>query len=202
MPDTTTPILGLTKPAVGEAAGIDAWGDKLNANFDAIDNLGKYRHILSQTASNATAVVFSIPAWPISIELFADQVYGSSPNVNTYAQISFDGGATWYNAYNSINMYAYSAGPYGSWQGTSAAILDNADLDLTTPGSFRSDFTLGNANSRTVYHSRNGGVRGDLSSGIVGVFWGYASVTGRPNAIRISKGSGNINGKFSIWGRS
>ncbi len=37
MPDTVTPNLSLTKPAVGVADPVTDWGDKVNANFDKID---------------------------------------------------------------------------------------------------------------------------------------------------------------------
>ena len=38
MVDTTTPKLGLTKPGVGDPSGVNAWGPKLNGNFDILDN--------------------------------------------------------------------------------------------------------------------------------------------------------------------
>jgi hypothetical protein len=38
MADTSTPKLGLTKPGVADPGGINAWGPKLNANFDILDN--------------------------------------------------------------------------------------------------------------------------------------------------------------------
>lgn len=38
MSDPHTPYLGLIKPIVGEEAGEDLWGAKLNTNFDILDN--------------------------------------------------------------------------------------------------------------------------------------------------------------------
>jgi hypothetical protein len=35
--DSLTPFLGLVKPVVGDEAGEDLWGQKLNANFDKLD---------------------------------------------------------------------------------------------------------------------------------------------------------------------
>lgn len=37
MTDPTTPFLSLTKPIVGDEAGEDLWGAKLNGNFDTLD---------------------------------------------------------------------------------------------------------------------------------------------------------------------
>jgi hypothetical protein len=48
MADLVTPILGLIKPEV--AASRDTWGEKLNANFDILDNISLTKVVISETA--------------------------------------------------------------------------------------------------------------------------------------------------------
>src|SRR4051812_34961415 len=59
--DQTTPVLGLTKPAVG--ASDDTWGVKLNANMDIIDTVGTVNLTqATQIASNTSAIAANASA--------------------------------------------------------------------------------------------------------------------------------------------
>lgn len=46
--DPTTRFLGLTKPIVNDEAGEDLWGDKLNVNFDLIDDFAAAQGVLTE----------------------------------------------------------------------------------------------------------------------------------------------------------
>ena len=57
MPDVTTPRYGLTKPAVLDPAGADAWGPKLNGNFDIIDSSMGVIGFNTASSGDANAVI-------------------------------------------------------------------------------------------------------------------------------------------------
>jgi hypothetical protein len=51
MADSTTSVLGLTKPEPGASA--DSWGTKLNANFDILDTIGSLIYPVGSIYTNA-----------------------------------------------------------------------------------------------------------------------------------------------------
>jgi hypothetical protein len=53
MADTSTTRYGLVKPGVGDVAGQDLWGDKLNNNFDTIDSALVRTKGFTEPANNA-----------------------------------------------------------------------------------------------------------------------------------------------------
>jgi microcystin-dependent protein len=57
MSDTTTPVLGLTKPGVG--ASQDTWGNKLNADSDILDAFAADTHGLIQGLADRVAALES-----------------------------------------------------------------------------------------------------------------------------------------------
>jgi len=76
--DTTTPVLGLTKPDVGGSD--DTWGEKLNGNFDIIDALGT--SVATNTANiniNANNIVTNAANIAANTAAIATKI-GEAPN--------------------------------------------------------------------------------------------------------------------------
>ena len=61
--DSLTPFLGLVKPVVGDEAGEDLWGDKLNANFDRIDTFASSQGVLTEAPDDGMPYARQSRGW-------------------------------------------------------------------------------------------------------------------------------------------
>ncbi len=68
MADAQTPFLSLVKPGVGDPAGEDKWGDKLNANFDKIDEFAAGQGVLTEAPTDGKPYVRQSATWSEALD--------------------------------------------------------------------------------------------------------------------------------------
>jgi len=72
--DSLTPFLGLTKPIVGDEAGEDLWGEKLNRNFDLLDTFAASQGVLVEAPIDGAPYARASASW---VETITKTTYDS-----------------------------------------------------------------------------------------------------------------------------
>lgn len=206
-PNSTEQVDGATtKSIVGPAQGRLVCNGTLFRTIGFSSGGSGLVLIQQQTAANAASVDFTtgIDSTYDTYLLTLADVVPQTDNTDLYLRVSVDGGANWLAgttyAYENITGNGGSASVSAS-TGTAQLLLSNA-LGNATGEVWNGSLCIQNPSNAVVYKSIHGtsvylNSAAAVTSRAIGCI---AKTTSAINGIRLLMSSGNINGKFALYG--